>query len=55
MAKKKQLVCLNGTLVENEVRQRLCTQKGTQVSRIFVTAKQGVYPQGDAEGGILEL
>ena len=42
-------------LTETRVRRRLCTQKGTQVSKIFVTAKQGVYPQGDAEGGILEL
>ena len=39
----------------NGVRRRLCTQKGTQVSRIFATAKRGVNPKGDAEGGILEL
>ena len=42
-------------LTENIVHHRLCTRKGTQVSEIFVTAKQEVYPQGDAEGGILEL
>ena len=42
-------------LTENKVSHRLCTQKGTQVSEIFATAKPGVYPKGDAEGGILEL
>ena len=42
-------------LTKNRVCHRLCTQKGTQVSEIFVTAKPGVYPQGDAKGGILEL
>ena len=40
---------------ENRVCHRLCTQKGNQVSEIFATAKPGVYLQGDAEGGILEL
>ena len=40
---------------ENRVSHRLCTQKGTQVSEIFATAKQGVYPKGDTFRGILEL
>ena len=40
---------------ENIVRHRLCTRKGTQVSEIFATAKQGVYPKGDTFRGILEL
>ena len=34
-------------LTENIVHHRLCTRKGTQVSEIFATAKQGVYPKGD--------
>ena len=42
-------------LTENIVSHRLCTRKGTQMSEIFATVKQGVYPKGDAEGGILEL
>ena len=42
-------------LTENRVCHRLCTQKGTQVSEIFVTAKPGVYPKGDTFRGILEL
>ena len=42
-------------LTENRVSHRLCTQKGTQVSKIFVTAKPGVYPKGDTFRGILEL
>ena len=42
-------------LTENIVRHRLCTRKGTQVSEIFATAKQGVYPKGDTFRGILEL
>ena len=42
-------------LTENIVRQRLCTRKGTHVSEIFATAKQGVYPKGDTFRGILEL
>ena len=40
---------------ENRVRQRLCTQKGTPVSKILVMAKPGVYPKGDTFRGILEL
>ena len=40
---------------ENRVCHRLCTQKGTPVSEIFVTAKPGVYPKGDTFSGILEL
>ena len=42
-------------LTENIVRHRLYTRKGTQVSEIFATAKQGVYPKGDTFRGILEL
>ena len=42
-------------LTENIVCHRLCTQKGTRVSEIFATAKQGVYPKGDTFRGILEL
>ena len=40
---------------QRRVCHRLCTQKGTQVSEIFVTAKPGVYPKGDTFRGILEL
>ena len=42
-------------LTENIVRHRLSTRKGTRVSEIFATAKQGVYPKGDTFRGILEL
>ena len=42
-------------LTENKVSHRSCTQRGTQVSEIFVTAKPGVYPKGDTFRGILEL
>ena len=42
-------------LTENIVCHRLCTRKGTQVSEIVATAKQGVYPKGDTFRGILEL
>ena len=42
-------------LTQNRVHHRLYTQKGTHVSKIFVTAKPGVYPKGDTFRGILEL
>ena len=39
----------------DRVCHRLCTQKGTHVSKIFATVKLWVYPKGDTFRGILEL